>query len=95
MAGSNDPLAGETGFKDTVIAYPGEITRVKARYDLPGFYVCHILEHEDNEMMRPFHVGPIPPDAPQQYAACRHSGSHAAGPERVSGEQAQAWTSSG
>jgi FtsP/CotA-like multicopper oxidase with cupredoxin domain len=62
------PDAGESGFKDTVIAYPGEITRVKARYDLPGFYVwhCHIVEHEDNEMMRPFHVGPIPPDAPAQ-----------------------------
>jgi spore coat protein A len=60
------PEAGETGYKDTVIAYPGEITRVKALYDLPGFYVwhCHIVEHEDNEMMRPFHVGPIPPDAP-------------------------------
>ncbi len=58
----------ETGYKDTVIAYPGEITRVKALYDLPGFYVwhCHIVEHEDNEMMRPFHVGPIPPDAPAQ-----------------------------
>jgi FtsP/CotA-like multicopper oxidase with cupredoxin domain len=68
VAGSNDPLPGETGFKDTVIAYPGEITRVKANYDLPGFYVwhCHIVEHEDNEMMRPFHVGPIPPDAPAQ-----------------------------
>ena len=62
------PEMWETGFKDTVIAYPGEITRVKARYDLPGFYVwhCHIVEHEDNEMMRPFHVGPIPPDAPAQ-----------------------------
>ena len=62
------PDAGESGYKDTVIAYPGEITRVKARYDLPGFYVwhCHIVEHEDNEMMRPFHVGPIPPDAPAQ-----------------------------
>jgi FtsP/CotA-like multicopper oxidase with cupredoxin domain len=66
VAGSNEPLAGESGFKDTVIAYPGEITRVKARYDLAGFYVwhCHIVEHEDNEMMRPFHVGPIPSDAP-------------------------------
>jgi FtsP/CotA-like multicopper oxidase with cupredoxin domain len=63
-----NPESWETGFKDTVIAYPGEITRVKARYDLPGFYVwhCHIVEHEDNEMMRPFHVGPIPPDAPAQ-----------------------------
>jgi spore coat protein A len=60
------PEAWETGYKDTVIAYPGEITRVKALYDLPGFYVwhCHIVEHEDNEMMRPFHVGPIPPNAP-------------------------------
>lgn len=50
------PEAGETGFKDTVIAYPGEITRVKVLFDLPGLYVwhCHILEHEDNEMMRPF-----------------------------------------
>jgi bilirubin oxidase len=56
----------ETGWKDTVIAYPGEITRIKAKYDLPGFYVwhCHIVEHEDNEMMRPYHVGPIPLDAP-------------------------------
>jgi FtsP/CotA-like multicopper oxidase with cupredoxin domain len=62
------PEPGETGFKDTVIAYPGEITRVKAKYDLAGFYVwhCHIVEHEDNEMMRPYHIGPIPPDAPAQ-----------------------------
>jgi spore coat protein A len=60
------PEAWENGFKDTVIAYPGEITRVQAQFNLPGFYVwhCHIVEHEDNEMMRPFHVGPIPPDAP-------------------------------
>ena len=66
VAGSNDPLPWETGFKDTVIAYPGERTLIKATYDLPGFYVwhCHIVEHEDNEMMRPYHIGPIPPDAP-------------------------------
>jgi len=53
-------LPGETGFKDTVIAYPGEITRVKAKFDIAGLYVwhCHILEHEDNEMMRPYVVGP-------------------------------------
>jgi FtsP/CotA-like multicopper oxidase with cupredoxin domain len=51
-----------------VIAYPGEVTRVKALFDLPGFYVwhCHIVEHEDNEMMRPYHVGPIPSDAPSE-----------------------------
>jgi spore coat protein A len=66
VAGSNSPLPWETGFKDTVISYPGEITTVRARFDYAGFYVwhCHIVEHEDNEMMRPFHVGPIPPDAP-------------------------------
>jgi spore coat protein A len=66
VAGSNGPLAWETGFKDTVISYPGEITRVKMKFDYPGFYVwhCHIVEHEDNEMMRPYHVGPIPPNAP-------------------------------
>jgi spore coat protein A len=58
-----DPVAPvvqpwETGFKDTVIAYPGEITTVKARFDLEGLYVwhCHIVEHEDNEMMRPYVV---------------------------------------
>ena len=64
--GNQPPEPWETGFKDTVIAYPEEITRIKARFDLPGFYVwhCHIVEHEDNEMMRPYHIGPIPPDAP-------------------------------
>lgn len=56
------PEPWETGYKDTVIAYPGEITRVKALFDLPGLYVwhCHIVEHEDNEMMRPYFIGPMP-----------------------------------
>jgi bilirubin oxidase len=64
------PEPGETGLKDTVIAYPGEITRVKALFDLPGLYVwhCHIVEHEDNEMMRPYFIGPLP-----QAAAGRNS----------------------
>jgi spore coat protein A len=54
------PERWESGYKDTVIAYPDEITRVKAKFDLPGLYVwhCHIVEHEDNEMMRPYRVGP-------------------------------------
>jgi bilirubin oxidase len=54
------PAPWEGGDKDTVIAYPKEITRLKARFDLPGRYVwhCHLLEHEDNEMMRPLRVGP-------------------------------------
>ena len=57
------PQPWETGFKDTVIAYPGEITTVRARFDIPGLYVwhCHILEHEDNEMMRPYVVMDNPP----------------------------------
>jgi spore coat protein A len=54
------PEPWETGRKDTVIAYPGEITRVKATYDRPGLFVwhCHIVEHEDHEMMRPYRIGP-------------------------------------
>jgi FtsP/CotA-like multicopper oxidase with cupredoxin domain len=54
----NDPQPWESGFKDTVISYPGEITRVKAKFDIEGLYVwhCHIVEHEDNEMMRPYVV---------------------------------------
>jgi spore coat protein A len=55
------PETWETGTKDTVISYPGEITRVKAMFDLAGQFVwhCHILSHEDNEMMRPYSVGPV------------------------------------
>ncbi len=49
----------ERGWKDTVISYPGEFTSVAATFDKQGLYVwhCHILEHEDNEMMRPYCVG--------------------------------------
>ncbi|HLE99251.1 MAG TPA: multicopper oxidase domain-containing protein, partial [Gaiellaceae bacterium] len=56
------PEEWETGFKDTVIAYPGEITRLKARFGVAGLFVwhCHIVEHEDNEMMRPYVIGPMP-----------------------------------
>ncbi len=54
----------EAGWKDTVIAYPGEITRIKANFDMGGLYVwhCHILSHEDNEMMVPYCVGDAVPD---------------------------------
>jgi FtsP/CotA-like multicopper oxidase with cupredoxin domain len=54
------PEPWENGFKDTVIAYPGQVTRVRARFDTPGQFVwhCHIVEHEDNEMMRPYRIGP-------------------------------------
>jgi len=58
----NAPQPWETGFKDTVIAYPGEVTTVKALFDVAGLYVwhCHIVEHEDNEMMRPYVVSARP-----------------------------------
>ena len=54
----------ERGFKDTVKVNPGTFTIVRGRFDLPAgvhapqTYVhhCHILEHEDNDMMRPFSV---------------------------------------
>jgi len=56
IAGTNSPLPSETGTKDTVIVYPGEIARIKATFPYAGMYVwhCHIIEHEDNEMMRPY-----------------------------------------
>jgi spore coat protein A, manganese oxidase len=53
------PDANEMGWKDTVRAEPGMVTRIIVRFDgYVGRYVwhCHILEHEDNEMMRPFDV---------------------------------------
>jgi FtsP/CotA-like multicopper oxidase with cupredoxin domain len=60
------PESWETGWKDTVIAYPGEVTRVRIRFETAGQYVwhCHIVEHEDNEMMRPYRIGPAQPGEP-------------------------------
>jgi spore coat protein A len=71
------PLPQEKGWKDTILAYPGQVTRIIGRWapqdvalnavnpgqNLFGFdptygpgYVwhCHIIDHEDNEMMRPY-----------------------------------------
>jgi spore coat protein A, manganese oxidase len=49
----------EDGRKDTAQMFPGEVTRLIATFDRPGRYVwhCHILSHEDHEMMRPYFVG--------------------------------------
>ena len=60
------PEPWETGFKDTVTAYPGQVTRIQAQFTTPGQFVwhCHIVEHEDNEMMRPYRVGPEQPGQP-------------------------------
>ncbi|MDP3984197.1 MAG: multicopper oxidase domain-containing protein, partial [Acidimicrobiia bacterium] len=53
------PSPTEKGWKDTVPVYPNEIVRVIATFEdyLGKFaYHCHILEHEDHEMMRQFEV---------------------------------------
>jgi len=68
------PDANERGFKETVRMNPGEVTTVIAKFDLPNVpfaipssprtggheYVwhCHILEHEEHDMMRPLVVQP-------------------------------------
>lgn len=58
IGGPVPPNSWESGTKDTVNAPPGFVTRIKAVFDLAGLYVwhCHILEHEDNEMMRNYEV---------------------------------------
>lgn len=65
------PRANEVGWKDTVQANPGEVTRLLVPFgasipnvNIPfgnsftGLYVwhCHLLDHEDNEMMLPYTV---------------------------------------
>jgi len=65
--------ANEDGLKDTVQAHPGQVTRIRARFELPDegtielppgvsnpqyVWHCHILEHEENDMMRAFEVVP-------------------------------------
>jgi len=53
------PDANEAGWKDTVRATPGASTRIIVKFEgYAGRYVwhCHILEHEDNEMMRPYEI---------------------------------------
>jgi spore coat protein A, manganese oxidase len=72
------PEPNEAGWKDTVVMYPGQVTRIAVRWaptDLPAdtdpadasypfdpdrghgyVWHCHIIDHEDNEMMRPTSV---------------------------------------
>jgi spore coat protein A len=77
LDGPINPPAHEDGWKDTIQAYPGQVTRFRVRFapqDVvisksgvnlypfnpaakPGYvWHCHIIEHEDNEMMRPYKV---------------------------------------
>lgn len=55
------PAANEAGWKDTAIVNPRDVLSIIARFEgYTGRYVfhCHMLEHEDNDMMRPFEVVP-------------------------------------
>lgn len=55
------PGPSEQGWKDTVRVDPLSMTRIIVKFEgFTGRYVwhCHILEHEDNEMMRPYDVLP-------------------------------------
>jgi spore coat protein A, manganese oxidase len=87
QGGVQVPTPQEAGWKDTVIALPGQVTRIAVRWAptaLPttapaaGLYFpfdpnggnqhgyvwhCHIIDHEDNEMMRPDLIG-LNPSAP-------------------------------
>ena len=60
LAGSpRPPEPNEAGWKDTVRANPGEVTRIIAKFGpFRGKFVwhCHILDHEDNEMMRNYMI---------------------------------------
>jgi FtsP/CotA-like multicopper oxidase with cupredoxin domain len=51
----------ELGLKDTVRVNPNEVVDIVVRFEVfcgRYMYHCHILEHEDNDMMRPFVVMP-------------------------------------
>lgn len=82
MGAATPPLPQEAGWKDTVLALPGQVTRFVVRWaptDVPAntapagasypfdpngghgyVWHCHIVDHEDNEMMRPDAVTPNP-----------------------------------
>lgn len=67
---STGPTASEQGWKDTVTVNPSEVVTIRLRWTEqngnpfpfdatagPGYvWHCHLLEHEDNEMMRPYIV---------------------------------------
>ncbi len=53
------PAANEAGWKDTAVVRPGEVLSILVPFEgYTGRYVfhCHMLEHEDNDMMRPYEV---------------------------------------
>jgi spore coat protein A len=94
MGAASPPLPQEAGWKDTVVMYPGQVTRIAVRFapqdmskssfaftpnppnpqadsaDYPNFdfvWHCHIVDHEDNEMMRPYQVLPNARESSRAY----------------------------
>ena len=68
LRGAPLPAArNELAWKDTIQVMPGEVVKVRATFDLEGKYVwhCHILSHEEHDMMRPFQVGTVADPAPR------------------------------
>jgi len=58
---SSAPALVNSGWKDTILVNPGELIRIIVRFrGYSGKFVwhCHILEHEDNDMMRPLQILP-------------------------------------
>jgi spore coat protein A, manganese oxidase len=56
---AESPDPNEMGRKDVVRVVPRMVTRIILNFGpYPGYYVyhCHILEHEDMDMMRPYEV---------------------------------------
>ena len=70
MGSPTGPDPNEMGWKDTIKTQPGQVTRIRVRFAPidgqtypfpasvgPGYvWHCHIIDHEDNEMMRPYMV---------------------------------------
>jgi FtsP/CotA-like multicopper oxidase with cupredoxin domain len=77
------PQPYEAGWKDTAPVAPNEVLRVIARFeDFAGRYAyhCHILEHEDHEMMRQFQVVHAPVTGAEEGAPRYELALHGARP---------------
>jgi spore coat protein A len=62
------PEPNEAGWKDTAVVNPGDVLTIVIRFEgYTGRYVfhCHMLEHEDNDMMRPYEVI-VAPESPKR-----------------------------
>jgi len=82
---ADSPEPWENGLEGHGHRYPGQSRASRCASTTPGQYVwhCHIVEHEDNEMMRPYRIGP---EQPGQPVPPGHGGMHQAGAQDPTGE---------